>query len=96
MKKKHAYFIVSFISWIILIVLLNKTLGNVYVANLYATEPLTWDEIIKNIPKYIIVSIALTCVIFYIYKSAQKDKEKREEEAMKRIEERKKKKKVQK
>ena len=91
MKKKYAYFIVSFIFWIILIVILNKTLGNVYVANLYATEPLTWAEIICNIPRYVIVSAALTTVLYYIYNSAQKNKEKREEEARKRIEARKKK-----
>jgi len=96
MKKVYIYFIVSFLLFIIIFVIINKTLGNVYVANLYATEPLTWDEIINKIPRYIIASATLTTVLYYIYNVAQKDKEKREEEARKRIEARKKKKKVQK
>jgi len=94
--NKYKYFIISVVFWMALIIYLHKTSGYRHVANLDATYPLSWDEIINNIPIYFIGSIVMTVVIYYIYKTAQKDKEKREEEARKRIEARKKKIKVQK
>ena len=89
-SNKYKYFIISVVFWMTLIVYLHKTLGYRHVANLYATDPLSWDEIINNIPIYFIGSIVMTVIIYFIYKTAQKDKEKREEEARKRIEARKK------
>jgi len=94
-SNKYKYFIISVIFWMTLIVYLHKTLGYRHVANLYATDPLSWDEIINNIPIYFIGSIVMTVVIYFIYETAQKDKKNREDEARKRIEARKKKKKVQ-
>ena len=88
--NKYSYSIISFVFWMALIIYFHKTYGYRHVANLDATNSITWNEIINNIPGYVIGSIVMTIVMYYIYKSAQKDKEKREEDARKRIEERKK------
>ena len=87
--SKYLYFIISFVFWMILIIYLHKTSGYRHVANLYATDPLSWTEIIDNIPKYIIGSTVMTIVMYYIYSVAKKNQMRKEEEARKRIEKRK-------
>jgi len=86
--KKHKFYIISFISLFTIFVLLHRLFGYRHIANLYATYPLSWEEIYNNFPKYFIASILLTIFMYHTIELGEKNQQKRENEAYKRIKER--------
>ena len=76
--------IISFfgIIWIL------KTSGESYVANLYATTPYTWSEILEGLPKTIVFSVIAGIFAFIFFSQIEIMEKKKEEEYRKRREER--------
>lgn len=89
--KKQKFFIISFVSLFAMFIVFHKLFGYRHVANLYATDPLSWEEIYNNFPYYFIASILLTIFTYRFIELGEKHQQKCEDEARKRIEEREKK-----
>ena len=85
-KNRYLPFYIFFVFFTVL-VLSTKILGYTGRANLYSSEPLSWNEIYNNLPIYIIASIVFTFGFLKILKYASEQQKRDVENAKKSIEE---------
>ena len=88
MRKYKFFPFYIFIGLLTIGILKIKLIGPGGRGNYFPTEPLTWTEIIDNLPRYTIGSLIMSLIFFFIYKMLLKDEMRVQEEA-KRVNEKK-------